>query len=98
MKKICIVGASGKLGQYMVQHALNHEHEVIGVCREKSVSKLDRFKDRMTIMPGCPYPKPQLGNKQSLQPNFDFNKLIFICKTVNYFHGLAKEQAQHKKY
>ncbi len=23
MKRICIVGASGKLGQYMVQHALN---------------------------------------------------------------------------
>jgi len=52
MKKICIVGASGKLGQYMVQHALNRGYEVIGVCREKSVSKLDRFKDRMTIIPG----------------------------------------------
>ena len=23
MKKVCIVGASGKLGQYMVQHALD---------------------------------------------------------------------------
>lgn len=53
MKKICIVGASGKLGQYMVQHALNRGYEVIGVCREKSVSKLDRFKDRMTIIPGA---------------------------------------------
>ncbi|MCP5062952.1 MAG: NAD(P)H-binding protein [Ignavibacteriae bacterium] len=53
MKKICIVGASGKLGQYMVQHALNREYKVIGVCRGKSVSKLDRFKDRMTILPGA---------------------------------------------
>ena len=37
----------------MVQHALNRGYEVIGVCREKSVSKLDRFKDRMTIIPGA---------------------------------------------
>ncbi len=51
--KICIVGASGKLGQYMVQHALTRGYEVVGVCREKSVSKLDCFKDRMTIMPGA---------------------------------------------
>ena len=53
MKKICIVGASGKLGQYMVLHALNRGYEVIGVCREKSAGKLDRFKDRMTIIPGA---------------------------------------------
>ena len=52
MKKVCIVGASGKLGQYMVQHALERGYEVVGVCREKSVQKLDRFKDRMTIIPG----------------------------------------------
>ena len=48
MKKVCIVGASGKLGQYMVQHALDQEYEVVGVCREKSAGKLDRFKGRKT--------------------------------------------------
>lgn len=53
LKKICIIGASGKLGQYMVQHALTNGYEVIGVCREKSVSKLDKFKDRITIIPGA---------------------------------------------
>ncbi len=51
--KICIVGASGKLGQYMVRHALNRGHEVVGVCREKSVGKLDAFQDRITIIPGA---------------------------------------------
>ena len=49
-KKICIVGASGKLGQYMVQHALERGHEVVGVCRERSVHKLDRFKEKITII------------------------------------------------
>ena len=53
MKKVCIVGASGKLGQYMVQHALDRGYEVVGVCREKSVHKLDRFKERIQIIPGA---------------------------------------------
>jgi NADPH:quinone reductase-like Zn-dependent oxidoreductase len=53
MKKVCIVGASGKLGQYMVQHALDRNYEVVGVCREQSVAKLDRFKEQMTIVPGA---------------------------------------------
>jgi hypothetical protein len=50
--KVCIVGASGKLGQYMIQHALDRGHEVVGVCREKSVGKLDRFAGRIAIVPG----------------------------------------------
>jgi len=53
MKNICIVGASGKLGQYMVQHALERGYEVVGVCRERSVGKLDTFKGRITIIPGA---------------------------------------------
>jgi NAD(P)-dependent dehydrogenase (short-subunit alcohol dehydrogenase family) len=51
-RRICIVGASGKLGQYMVQHALDRGYEVVGVCREESVAKLERFKGRITVMPG----------------------------------------------
>ena len=52
-KKICIVGASGKLGQYMVQHALDRGYQVVGVCRHESVAKLDAFKGRITIVPGA---------------------------------------------
>ena len=51
--KICIVGASGKLGQYMVQHCLDRQYEVVGVCREQSVAKLNKFKDRISIIPGA---------------------------------------------
>jgi uncharacterized protein YbjT (DUF2867 family) len=51
--KVCIVGASGKLGQYMVRHALDRGYEVVGVCREPSVGKLDAFKGRITIVPGA---------------------------------------------
>ncbi len=48
--KVCIVGASGKLGQYMIQHALDRGHEVVGVCRPESVAKLAHVADRMTII------------------------------------------------
>ncbi len=51
--RVCIVGASGKLGKYMVQHTLDRGYEVVGVCRERSVSKLDPFKERITIIPGA---------------------------------------------
>ena len=50
--RICIVGASGKLGKYMVQHALDREHEVVAVCREQSVGKLEEFEGRISIVPG----------------------------------------------
>jgi hypothetical protein len=52
MNKVCIIGASGKLGQYMVQHCLDRGYEVVGVCRPESVSKLDRFGGRITVLPG----------------------------------------------
>ena len=51
--RVCIVGASGKLGQYMVRHALDRGHEVVGVCRKQSVEKLDAFNERITVVPGA---------------------------------------------
>jgi hypothetical protein len=37
----------------MVQHALERGYEVIGVCRERSVGKLERYKNRITVIPGA---------------------------------------------
>ena len=51
--RVCIVGASGKLGRYMVQHALDRGHEVVGVCREKSAAKLDAYNGRISVLPGA---------------------------------------------
>ena len=51
--KVCIVGISGKLGRYMLQHCLDRGHEVVGVCREQSVAKLDEFAGRITLVPGA---------------------------------------------
>jgi len=50
--RVCVVGASGKLGKYIVAHSLERGHEVVGVCREQSVDKLAEFAGRITIVPG----------------------------------------------
>ncbi len=53
MRSVCIIGASGKLGRYMVQHCLDRGYKVNGVCREPSIAKLEPFKNRITIFPGA---------------------------------------------
>lgn len=50
--KVCIVGASGKLGHYMIEHALARGYEVVGVCRPESVHKLDKFAGKIKVFPG----------------------------------------------
>lgn len=52
MKRVCVIGASGKLGRYMVGHCLERGYEVVGVCREKSVGKLEGYEGRISLVPG----------------------------------------------
>ena len=46
--RVCIVGASGKLGRYMVGHALARGYDVVGVCRERSVANLSLGRALLT--------------------------------------------------
>ena len=61
MKRICIIGISGKLGQYMAEHALSLGYEVNGVCRPESAHKLARFGDRITLFPGRTDSRPTIA-------------------------------------
>lgn len=51
--KVCIIGASGKLGKYMVRHSLDRGYTVVAVCREQSVDKLSEFAGRISVVPGA---------------------------------------------
>jgi NAD(P)-dependent dehydrogenase (short-subunit alcohol dehydrogenase family) len=50
--KVCIIGASGKLGRHLVQHCLERGYAVTAVCRAQSVGKLASFAERIHIVPG----------------------------------------------
>jgi NAD(P)H-binding len=52
VQRICILGISGKLGQYMTGHALDRGYQVQGVCRPESVHKLARWGKRICVFPG----------------------------------------------
>ncbi|WP_134324904.1 NAD(P)-dependent oxidoreductase [Cumulibacter soli] len=52
IRRVCVIGASGKLGQYMIRHCLDRGYEVVGVCRTKSIPKLDALADQITIIGG----------------------------------------------
>ena len=52
--RVCIVGASGKLGNYMIARALEAGHDVVGVCRPGSVPKIPAvLAARIRIVPGA---------------------------------------------
>ncbi|SEF48093.1 NAD(P)-dependent oxidoreductase [Vibrio hangzhouensis] len=51
MNRVCIVGASGKLGQYLIEWSLKEGYRVNAVCRPQSVDKLQRFGDQIDIYP-----------------------------------------------
>ena len=86
--RVCIVGASGKLGRYMVQLALDRGHEVVAVCREQSVAKLAGLEARITVVPGATDDPDVIGRAVS---GFDGVLVVLIPRGV---HGYATGTAQ----
>lgn len=86
--KVCVVGASGKLGQYLVRHALDRGHEVVGVCREQSVGKLAAFAGRITVVPGATDDRDVVGRAVA---GCDGVLVVLVPRGV---HGYATGTAQ----
>ena len=86
--RVCIVGASGKLGRYMVQLALDRGHEVVAVCREHSVAKLAGFEGRITVVPGATDDRDVIGRAVS---GCDGVLVVLVPRGV---HGYATGTAQ----
>jgi NAD(P)-dependent dehydrogenase (short-subunit alcohol dehydrogenase family) len=93
IKKICIVGISGKLGQYMVQHALDRGYEVVGVCRARSVDKLERYKGRITIFPGATNDREVI--KQAVAGCDGVLTVLVPWGVHNYASGTAQSVLDH---
>jgi uncharacterized protein YbjT (DUF2867 family) len=86
--RVCIVGASGKLGRYMVQQSLDRGYEVVGVCRMESVGKLDAFAGRITVVPG---PTSDREVIKRAVAGCDGVLVVLVPRGV---HGYATETAQ----
>ena len=86
--RVCIVGASGKLGKYMVQHSLDRGYEVVAVCREQSVEKLAEFEGRIDIVPGATDDRDVI---QSAVAGCDGVLVVLVPRGV---HGYASGTAQ----
>jgi NAD(P)H-binding len=86
--KVCIVGASGKLGQYMVQHSLDRGYEVVGVCREQSVDKLAAYQDRITVFPGA------TNDRDVIRPAVEGCEGVLVVLVPRGVHHYASGTAQ----
>jgi hypothetical protein len=93
--KVCIVGASGKLGQYMVQHALDRGYEVTGVCREASLDKLKAFEGRITVVPGATNDHEVI--RRAVEDCDGVLTVLVPIGTDNYASGTAQAVLDHAR-
>jgi putative NAD(P)-binding protein len=91
--RVCIVGASGKLGRYMVRHSLDRGHDVVGVCREKSVGKLAEFEGRITVVPGATDDREVIGRAVA---GCDGVLVVLVPRGVHHYSsGTAQAVLDH---
>src|SRR4051794_18180319 len=86
--RICVVGASGKLGKYMVQHALDRGYEVVAVCREQSVGKLAEFEGRINIVRGA------TDDREVIKRAVAGCEGVLVVLVPRGVHGYSSETAQ----
>src|SRR3954469_18139249 len=91
--RVCVVGASGKLGQYMVQHSLDRGYEVVAVCREQSVGKLAGFEGRIEVVPGATDDREVIGRAVA---GCDGVLVVLVPRGVHgYSSGTAQAVLDH---
>lgn len=88
IRQVAIIGASGKLGQYMVQQALQRGWSVTAVCREQSVGKLARFAVQIRIVAG------DTDNRQVIQQALSAADAVFCVLVPWGIKGYATGTAQ----
>jgi NAD(P)-dependent dehydrogenase (short-subunit alcohol dehydrogenase family) len=88
IQRVAIIGASGKLGQYMVQQALQRGWSVTAVCREQSVAKLARFAGQIRIVAG------DTDNRQVIQQALSDVDAVFCVLVPWGVKGYATGTAQ----
>lgn len=92
---VCVVGASGKLGRYLVEHALDAGYDVVGVCREQSVGKLADLAERIRIVPG---PTDNRAVIAEAVAGCDGVLTVLVCWGVNgYATGTAQAVLDHAR-
>ena len=72
----------------MVQHALDRNYEVVGVCWDQSVEKLGRFKNRMTIIPGMTNDRDVI--KKVMKGCSGILTVLVPWQNINYSSGIAQ--------
>ena len=93
--RVCIVGASGKLGKYMVQHVLDRGYEVVAVCRNGSAAKLAEFEGRIDIVPGATDDREVIARAVA---DCDAVLVVLVPRGVHgYSSGTAQAVLDHAK-
>jgi hypothetical protein len=91
--KVCVLGASGKLGRYMVQHSRDRGYQVVAVCRERSVGKLDASKGRITVIPGATDNREVV--RKAVEGCDGVLTVLFPWGTHHYSSGTAQAVLDH---
>lgn len=79
----------------MVRHALDRGYEVVAVCRERSVGKLDAFKGRISVFPGATNDRDVI--RKAVAGCDGVLTVLFPWGTQHYASGTAQAVLDHAR-